>query len=50
MKHTLDFVLFGLYLAVNIGLGLWVARRKTQGTRGYFLAGEVLANGVRMKP
>jgi len=39
MNHRLDFVLFGLYLLFNIGLGLWVARRKTGGTRGYFLAG-----------
>lgn len=42
MNHRLDFVLFGLYLLFNIGLGLWVARRKTGGTRGYFLAGEGL--------
>ncbi len=42
MNHRLDFVLFGLYLLFNIGLGLWVARRKTAGTRGYFLAGEGL--------
>lgn len=42
MSHRLDFVLFGLYLLFNIGLGLWVARRKAAGTRGYFLAGEGL--------
>src|SRR5512133_1584160 len=42
MSHRLDFVLFALYLVVNIALGLWVARRKTAGTRGYFLAGDLL--------
>jgi SSS family solute:Na+ symporter len=42
MNHQVDFVLFGLYLAFNIALGLWVARRKTAGTRDYFLAGEGL--------
>jgi SSS family solute:Na+ symporter len=40
--NTLNFIVFGLYLACNIALGLWVARRKTSGTRGYFLAGEGL--------
>jgi solute:Na+ symporter, SSS family len=42
MTHRLDIVLFALYLLVNIALGLWVARRKTAGTRDYFLAGEGL--------
>jgi SSS family solute:Na+ symporter len=42
MTHRLDFVLFVLYLVLNIALGLWVARRGTAGTRGYFLAGERL--------
>jgi solute:Na+ symporter, SSS family len=42
MTHGLDFVLFGLYLAANIALGLWVARRRSEDTRGYFLAGERL--------
>ena len=41
-KHTFDFVMFGLYLAFNIFLGLWVARRRTSGTRDYFLAGSGL--------
>ena len=41
-KHTFDFVMFGLYLAFNICLGLWVARRRTSGTRDYFLAGSGL--------
>ena len=42
MTHRLDFVLFALYLAANIALGLWVARRKTGDARGYFLAGDRL--------
>jgi len=42
VTHTLDFILFALYLAFNIALGIWVARRRKAGTRGYFLAGEGL--------
>jgi solute:Na+ symporter, SSS family len=42
MTHRLDFILFALYLAGNIALGLWVARRKTGDARGYFLAGDRL--------
>jgi solute:Na+ symporter, SSS family len=42
MTHRLDFLLFALYLAGNIFLGLWVARRKSADTRAYFLAGEGL--------
>jgi len=42
MTERLDAALFALYLALNIALGIWVARRKTAGTRGYFLAGEGL--------
>jgi SSS family solute:Na+ symporter len=42
MTHSLDFVLFACYLAFNIALGIWVARRKTAGTRDYFLAGDGL--------
>ena len=42
MTHRVDFVLFAVYLAVNIALGLWVARRKTVDARGYFLAGDRL--------
>src|SRR5512141_2542462 len=42
MTHRLDVVLFALYLAGNIALGLWVARRKTADARGYFLAGDRL--------
>ena len=42
MTHRLDFILFALYLAGNIALGLWVARRKTADARGYFLAGDRL--------
>ena len=42
MTHRIDFILFAVYLAFNIALGLWVARRKTADTRGYFLAGDGL--------
>ena len=41
MTH-IDVTLFAIYLVLNIALGLWVARRKTADTRGYFLAGEGL--------
>ena len=40
--NRLDFIVFGVYLALNIALGLWVARRKTAGARDYFLAGDGL--------
>ncbi len=42
MTHRLDFILFAMYIALNIGLGLWVARRRKSSTRDYFLAGEGL--------
>ncbi len=42
MTHRVDFLLFGLYLALNIALGMWVARHKAADTRTYFLAGEKL--------
>ncbi|MHC1766077.1 MAG: SLC5 family protein [Verrucomicrobiia bacterium] len=42
MTYRIDFVLFALYLAFNIALGIWVARRRTTGTKDYFLAGEGL--------
>jgi len=42
MTHGLDFILFALYLAFNIALGIWVVRRRTAGTRDYFLAGDGL--------
>src|SRR5512134_1305380 len=42
MSQRLDFVVFGLYLALNILLGLLVARRQGGGTRDYFLAGDKL--------
>jgi SSS family solute:Na+ symporter len=42
MTHGIDFILFAVYLACNIALGIWVARRKTADTRGYFLAGDGL--------
>ncbi len=42
MIHRVDIILFALYLACNLGLGIWVARRKATDTRSYFLAGEGL--------
>ena len=42
MTNRLNLILFALYLVLNIALGIWVARRKKAGTRGYFLAGEGL--------
>jgi SSS family solute:Na+ symporter len=42
MTHRIDFILFALYLVFNIGLGVWVGRRKAADTRAYFLAGEGL--------
>ncbi len=42
MIHRIDIILFAAYLVANIALGLWVARRKAGGTRGYFLAGDRL--------
>ncbi len=38
----LNFTLFGLYLALNVFLGLAVARNRTGSARDYFLAGEGL--------
>ena len=42
MTHRIDFILFALYLVLNMALGIWVARRRTGGTRDYFLAGDGL--------
>jgi SSS family solute:Na+ symporter len=42
MTHGVDFILFALYLMLNMALGIWVARRRTAGTRDYFLAGDGL--------
>jgi SSS family solute:Na+ symporter len=42
MTHWIDFILFTLYLVLNMALGIWVARRRTGGTRDYFLAGDGL--------
>lgn len=39
---VLDKLLFTAYLLFNVLIGLWVARRATNGSRGYFLAGESL--------
>lgn len=42
MIHLQDFIIFGCYLALNILLGLWVARHRTASTKDYFLGGERL--------
>ena len=42
MRDPLTIAFFVVYLACNIVLGLWVARRKTSSTKDYFLAGEGL--------
>lgn len=42
MTHTVDMLLFAIYIVVNIGLGIWVGRRQAGNTRGYFLAGDGL--------
>ncbi len=42
MTQRLDLILFAIYLAANIALGMWVGRRRTGDTRGYFLAGDRL--------
>lgn len=35
----LDYTLFGLYLALSVGVGLWSARKKAGNLGDYFLAG-----------
>lgn len=35
----IDYSVFGLYLAVSVGVGLWSARKKSGDLRDYFLAG-----------
>jgi SSS family solute:Na+ symporter len=42
MMNTINFILFGLYLALTVVLGLWVGRRNAANPRSYFLAGEGL--------
>lgn len=39
---VLNKLLFTVYLLSNVLIGLWVARRASNGSRGYFLAGESL--------
>jgi Na+/proline symporter len=36
---TLDLAIILLYVAVTIGLGIWISRRATSSTRDYFLGG-----------
>jgi SSS family solute:Na+ symporter len=40
--NTLNLILFGLYMAFTVALGMWVGRRKMSDAKGYFLAGEGL--------
>lgn len=42
MSSSLDRIVFALYLLANVCVGLWASRRRGEGTRGYFLAGEEL--------
>lgn len=39
---SLDRSVFALYMAINLAVGFWASRRRAEGTRGYFLAGEQL--------
>lgn len=41
-RNPIDLTLFTVYIACNIFLGLWVARRNKSAARDYFLAGERL--------
>lgn len=41
-NNPIDLTLFVVYIAFNIALGLWVARRNKSGAKDYFLAGERL--------
>jgi SSS family solute:Na+ symporter len=40
--HALDYLTFGLYLAVLCGIGFWAGRRKRTRSEDYFLAGRSL--------
>ncbi len=40
--QSLNFMLFGIYLALTVLLGIWVGRRRSADPRAYFLAGESL--------
>jgi solute:Na+ symporter, SSS family len=39
---SLNFILFGIYLAITLLLGFWVGRRKAANLKDYFLAGDGL--------
>jgi solute:Na+ symporter, SSS family len=41
-SNHLDQTVFVIYLALNVWLGIWVARRKTSVAKDYFLAGDRL--------
>lgn len=42
MNRNIDLFLFVAYVMLNLGVGLWVARRKMASARDYFLASEGL--------
>ena len=45
---VIDYIIFGLYCAVIIGVGLWVSREKEghrKDAEDYFLAGKALQIG-----
>lgn len=42
MKLSLDRIVFAVYLLANLLVGWLASRRRSSGTRGYFLAGEQL--------
>lgn len=42
MNRNIDLYLFVAYVMLNLGVGLWVARRKMASARDYFLASEGL--------
>lgn len=37
---TIDYVIFGIYALVVIGIGLFASRKNTKSAEGYFLAGK----------
>ena len=40
--NGLDYLTFGVYLAVLCGIGIWAGRKKKTGSEDYFLAGRTL--------
>jgi len=40
--HLIDLAVFGLYMVVSVGLGLWVARKGKQTAQSYFLGNKTI--------